>query len=195
VKVNDGLTFLFDDDPEFESHHYAFHVSDPEFDAIFHRVQEGGLTYGSAPWSLEDGKLNAFALVALMWSVALGAGFVHHLKESGLLQRYRLGSSPLAGQPLGTAAHGVRRAASTHVRGVVRQSACVGVDRVSGPARAVAMNDTVTIALPDPVKAGVPHSIARVLIIKNLVGKDRTGRHVLTELGRGVLQSLIKAGI
>jgi hypothetical protein len=47
----------------------------------------------------------------------------------------------------------------------------------------------------DPVKAGVPHSIAQVLISKNLVGKDRTGRHVLTELGRGVLQSLIKAGI
>jgi catechol 2,3-dioxygenase-like lactoylglutathione lyase family enzyme len=58
VKVNDGLTFLFDDDPEFESHHYAFHVSDPEFDAIFHRVQEGGLTYGSAPWSADDAKLN-----------------------------------------------------------------------------------------------------------------------------------------
>jgi hypothetical protein len=47
----------------------------------------------------------------------------------------------------------------------------------------------------DPVKAGVPHLIAQVLIAKNLVGKDRTGRHVLTELGRGVLQSLIKAGI
>jgi hypothetical protein len=57
----------------------------------------------SAAWmfAAEDGKLNAFALVALMWSVALGAGFVHHVKESGLLQRYRLGSSPLAGQPLG----------------------------------------------------------------------------------------------
>jgi hypothetical protein len=43
----------------------------------------------------------------------------------------------------------------------------------------------------DPVKAGVPHSIAQVLIIKNLIGKDRTGRHVLTDLGRGVLQILI----
>jgi catechol 2,3-dioxygenase-like lactoylglutathione lyase family enzyme len=58
VKVNDALTFLFDDDTKFESHHYAFHVSDMEFDAIFRRVQEAGLIFGSAPWSADDGKLN-----------------------------------------------------------------------------------------------------------------------------------------
>jgi catechol 2,3-dioxygenase-like lactoylglutathione lyase family enzyme len=58
VKVNDTLTFLFDDDTKFESHHYAFYVSDIEFDAIFSRVQEAGLTYGSAPWSADDRKLN-----------------------------------------------------------------------------------------------------------------------------------------
>jgi catechol 2,3-dioxygenase-like lactoylglutathione lyase family enzyme len=59
VKVNKGLTLLFDDeDGKFESHHYAFHVSRREFDAIFRRVRKAGLTYGSAPWSLEDGKLN-----------------------------------------------------------------------------------------------------------------------------------------
>jgi catechol 2,3-dioxygenase-like lactoylglutathione lyase family enzyme len=58
VKVNDSLTFLFDDDAGFESHHYAFHVSDTEFDAIFGRVQEAGLVYGSAPWSADDKKLN-----------------------------------------------------------------------------------------------------------------------------------------
>jgi hypothetical protein len=57
----------------------------------------------SAAWmfAAEDGKLNAFALVALMWSVALGAGFVHHLKESGLLQQYRLRSRPLTEEPIG----------------------------------------------------------------------------------------------
>jgi catechol 2,3-dioxygenase-like lactoylglutathione lyase family enzyme len=60
VKVNDTLTFLFDDDTAFESHHYAFHVSDGEFDAIFGRVKEAGLIYGSAPWSLDDRKLNAW---------------------------------------------------------------------------------------------------------------------------------------
>ncbi len=60
VKVNDTLTFLFDQDADFESHHYAFHVSDPEFDAIFDRVREAGLVYGSAPWSADDGKLNSW---------------------------------------------------------------------------------------------------------------------------------------
>src|SRR5689334_15976938 len=58
VRVNDNLTFLFANESDFESHHYAFHVSDNEFDAIFNRVQEAGLTYGSAPWSQDDGKLN-----------------------------------------------------------------------------------------------------------------------------------------
>src|SRR5262245_8353340 len=44
IKVNDGLTFLFSDEATaFESHHYAFHVSDAEFDAIFGRVQAAGL--------------------------------------------------------------------------------------------------------------------------------------------------------
>jgi catechol 2,3-dioxygenase-like lactoylglutathione lyase family enzyme len=59
VKVNDGLTLLFDDETgAFESHHYAFHVSDAEFDAIFGRVKAAGLVFGSAPWSAEDGRLN-----------------------------------------------------------------------------------------------------------------------------------------
>jgi catechol 2,3-dioxygenase-like lactoylglutathione lyase family enzyme len=58
VKVNEALTFLFDGDDTFESHHYAFHVSDAEFDAIFGRVKDAGLTYGSAPWSADDKKLN-----------------------------------------------------------------------------------------------------------------------------------------
>jgi hypothetical protein len=31
VRINDTLTLLFDDVKEFESHHYAFHVSDAEF--------------------------------------------------------------------------------------------------------------------------------------------------------------------
>ena len=58
VRVNETLTLLFDEEGEFESHHYAFHVSIAEFDAIFGRVKEAGLSYGSAPWSLDDGKLN-----------------------------------------------------------------------------------------------------------------------------------------
>ena len=58
VRVNETLTLLFDEDASFDSHHYAFHVSDAEFDAIFERINKAGLAYGSAPWSLDDGKLN-----------------------------------------------------------------------------------------------------------------------------------------
>ena len=58
VRVNKALTLLFDDDTKFESHHLAFHVSKAEFEAILARVKKAGLSYGSAPWSLDDGKLN-----------------------------------------------------------------------------------------------------------------------------------------
>ena len=58
VRVNKTLTLLFDDDTKFAPHHYAFHVSKAEFDAIFGRVKKAGLAYGSAPWSMDDGKLN-----------------------------------------------------------------------------------------------------------------------------------------
>jgi len=58
VRVNDTLTFDFDNAEGFESHHYAFHVSDEEFDAIFGRIREEGVVFGSQPWSHTDGKLN-----------------------------------------------------------------------------------------------------------------------------------------
>jgi catechol 2,3-dioxygenase-like lactoylglutathione lyase family enzyme len=58
VRVNDTLTLLFDNDRNFGTGHYAFHVSDAEFEAIFGRVKASGLKYGSAPGNFEDGKLN-----------------------------------------------------------------------------------------------------------------------------------------
>jgi catechol 2,3-dioxygenase-like lactoylglutathione lyase family enzyme len=59
VRVNDTLTLDFADAKgTIASQHYAFHVSDAEFDAILHRVKDAGLAFGSGPWSLEDGKLN-----------------------------------------------------------------------------------------------------------------------------------------
>src|SRR5207247_9824134 len=60
VRVNETLTLDFDDGDRFDIHHYAFHVSDPEFDAIFKRVQEAGISFGSGPQSLEDRKLNSW---------------------------------------------------------------------------------------------------------------------------------------
>lgn len=58
VKVNKTLTLLFDDDAKFDSHHYAFHVNDREFDAILRRVKKANIAFGSAPWRLENGSLN-----------------------------------------------------------------------------------------------------------------------------------------
>ncbi len=59
VRVNDTLTLDFDDAKgTIASQHYAFHVSDAEFDAILQRVKDAGLAFGSGPWSLGDGKLN-----------------------------------------------------------------------------------------------------------------------------------------
>ena len=49
VVVNHTLTLDFDNREEFESHHYAFHVSDEDFDAIFGRVKTEGIAYGSGP--------------------------------------------------------------------------------------------------------------------------------------------------
>ena len=58
VQINKTLTLLFDDGEKFESHHYAFHVSNREFDVIFGRIKAAKIVFGSAPWSLDDGKLN-----------------------------------------------------------------------------------------------------------------------------------------
>jgi catechol 2,3-dioxygenase-like lactoylglutathione lyase family enzyme len=61
VKINDQMTLLFsDEDADFKSHHYAFHVSDAEFDAIFDRIKTAGLAYGSDPSHLDNRKLNAW---------------------------------------------------------------------------------------------------------------------------------------
>jgi catechol 2,3-dioxygenase-like lactoylglutathione lyase family enzyme len=58
VQVNDGLTLDFDERGQFEPHHYAFMVSEVEFDAIFDRVKAEGITYGSGPRSRTDGQIN-----------------------------------------------------------------------------------------------------------------------------------------
>jgi catechol 2,3-dioxygenase-like lactoylglutathione lyase family enzyme len=58
VRVNESLTFDFADEPAVRGHHYAFHVSDAEFEAIYGRVKGRGLAYGSGPFSHTDGKIN-----------------------------------------------------------------------------------------------------------------------------------------
>lgn len=58
VRVNDSLTIDFDDCADFERHHYAFKVSEAEFDGIFARVRSESLAYGSGPRSAEDMQIN-----------------------------------------------------------------------------------------------------------------------------------------
>ena len=58
VYVNDSLTFDFDNRDSFESHHYAFYISDDDFDAILARVKAAGRTFGSGPRTPEDGEIN-----------------------------------------------------------------------------------------------------------------------------------------
>jgi catechol 2,3-dioxygenase-like lactoylglutathione lyase family enzyme len=57
VRVNDTLTFDFDNARNFDFHHYAFLVSEEEFDAILKRVQDAHLPFGCDPWTW-DGTLN-----------------------------------------------------------------------------------------------------------------------------------------
>ncbi len=68
VQINESLTFDFADAPEpwggpgFDprtghGHHYAFHVSEAEFEAIWSRVKAKGIPYGSGPDHHTDGRL------------------------------------------------------------------------------------------------------------------------------------------
>src|SRR3989442_1037303 len=43
----------------FEPHHYAFHLGEDEFDAIFQRVQEADIPWGSDPRSTTNRQLNS----------------------------------------------------------------------------------------------------------------------------------------
>jgi len=58
VKVNSTLTLLFDTRDKFSKNHYAFKVSDQQFDEIFERVKSRNISFGSGPYSSEDGKIN-----------------------------------------------------------------------------------------------------------------------------------------
>jgi catechol 2,3-dioxygenase-like lactoylglutathione lyase family enzyme len=58
VQVNETLTLDFDNRERFESHHYAFLVTDEEFDAIFQRIKDAGIPYGSGPGSQDNMQIN-----------------------------------------------------------------------------------------------------------------------------------------
>ena len=54
-----GVNFDFSDTEKFEAHHYAFHVSDDEFDKIFGRMKARGITYAADPTYRKIGELNS----------------------------------------------------------------------------------------------------------------------------------------
>jgi len=58
VRVNESLTLDFANAQDFDEHHYAFVVSDAEFDEIYARIRADALEFGSGPRSADDGKLN-----------------------------------------------------------------------------------------------------------------------------------------
>ncbi len=87
VRVNETFTMDFDDRRErFDVHHYAFHVSEDEFEAIFGRIKAAGMTYGSAPWTPEDmkvGNLQSFSTSAAGYSAAPDSGRIIYFRELG----------------------------------------------------------------------------------------------------------------
>lgn len=69
VRINESLTFDFADQRgsrgrrrggrrTSESHHYAFHVGEAEFEAIFRRVKVREIPYGSEPHDHANGRIN-----------------------------------------------------------------------------------------------------------------------------------------
>jgi catechol 2,3-dioxygenase-like lactoylglutathione lyase family enzyme len=58
VRVNESLVLDFDTRDTFDVHHYAFKVSEPEFDGIFGRVKGEGLAYGSGPFTPGNMEIN-----------------------------------------------------------------------------------------------------------------------------------------
>lgn len=58
VHVNETLTLDFLTRDQFEGHHYCFHVSDEQFDAIFDRIKASGIAYRSTPTGPVDNEIN-----------------------------------------------------------------------------------------------------------------------------------------
>lgn len=58
VKVNSTLTFDFLTKDKFSKNHYAFKVSEKEFDEVFEKIKNENIKYGSSPYDRENMKIN-----------------------------------------------------------------------------------------------------------------------------------------
>ncbi|PCJ46373.1 MAG: bleomycin resistance protein [Moraxellaceae bacterium] len=59
VKVNSTLTLDFMNKDNFSSLHYAFKVSEQQFDEILGRIKAEGIAYGSGPFDVTDEVINS----------------------------------------------------------------------------------------------------------------------------------------
>jgi catechol 2,3-dioxygenase-like lactoylglutathione lyase family enzyme len=58
VELDNDVSLDFIDDPEIHQRHYAFLVSEPEFDEIFGRIRARGLAYWADPFERQPGAIN-----------------------------------------------------------------------------------------------------------------------------------------
>jgi catechol 2,3-dioxygenase-like lactoylglutathione lyase family enzyme len=57
ITLANQVTLDYDQHDEFDSHHYAFAVSDEEFDAAFARIRDRGITFFADPACRQDGQI------------------------------------------------------------------------------------------------------------------------------------------
>jgi catechol 2,3-dioxygenase-like lactoylglutathione lyase family enzyme len=57
VTLANKVTLDFDQYDHVDEHHYAFQVSDEEFEAAFGRIKAGGVTYYADPACQQDGEI------------------------------------------------------------------------------------------------------------------------------------------
>ena len=57
ITLANGVTLDYDASDAFESHHYAFLVSDEDFDAAFARIQRQGVTHYADPACRQVGQI------------------------------------------------------------------------------------------------------------------------------------------
>ena len=58
IEMSNGVTLDFVDSKDVRTQHYAFLVSDEEFDASFGRIKKAGITYYADPHKNERGEIN-----------------------------------------------------------------------------------------------------------------------------------------
>ena len=58
VELDNDVSLDFIDDPEVHPRHYAFLVTEPEFDQIFGRIRARGIAFWADPFDRHPGEIN-----------------------------------------------------------------------------------------------------------------------------------------